>query len=198
MCAEPREEFYHYMDAANVDLKGFTESFYHDVTAGHLEPVKETLRYLVHETDVWIEVTNLLIPGLNDSEAEIDAMMRWIVDELGPEVPVHFTAFHPDYRMLDRPPTPPTTLTGARRIALANGLHYAYTGNVHDEAGESTYCHACGQTLIGRDWFALTAWNLTEDGCCSRCGTACAGLFDAAPGRWGPRRQPVRLEDFAI
>ena len=197
MCAGPRTEFYRHMDAANVDLKAFTESFYRDVTAGHLEPVLETLRYLAHETDVWVEITNLLIPGLNDSNAEIDAMTCWIVDELGPEVPVHFTAFHPDYRMLDRSPTPPTTLTRARRIALENGLRYAYTGNVHDEAGESTYCHSCGQTLIGRDWFALTAWNLTEDGRCARCGAACAGRFERHPGRWGPRRQAVRLKDFA-
>jgi pyruvate formate lyase activating enzyme len=124
-------------------------------------------------------------------------MTKWILDELGPQIPIHFTAFHPDYRMLDRPPTPSSTLTRARRIALANGLRYAYNGNVHDRAGGSTYCHGCGQTLIGRDWFALTAWNLTEDGRCSRCEAACDGFFEPEPGRWGPRRQPVRLKDFA-
>src|SRR5690606_795678 len=135
--------------------------------------------------------------GLNDSDAELDAMTRWVVDELGPDVPMHFTAFHPDYKMLDRPPTPAATLTRARRIALGNGARYAYTGNVHDEAGGSTFCHQCGERLIGRDWYVLTAWNLTEDGRCRRCGTACAGLFDGPPGHWGARRQPVSLAEAA-
>jgi pyruvate formate lyase activating enzyme len=192
-----RPEFYAHMDAANVDLKGFTETFYHDVCAAELGPVLDTLRYLKHETDVWFEITTLLIPGLNDSDAELDAMTRWVVDELGPDVPMHFTAFHPDYKMLDRPPTPPATLSRARRIALANGVRYAYTGNVHDEAGGTTYCHNCGERLIGRDWYVLTAWNLTDDGRCRTCGTACAGLFDGPPGHWGARRQPVWLAEAA-
>jgi pyruvate formate lyase activating enzyme len=192
-CAEPRVEFYRAMDAANVDLKGFTEAFYHDTCAGHLQPVLETLEYLKHETGVWFEITTLVIPGLNDSDAELEAETRWIVERLGPEVPVHFTAFHPDWKMLDRPPTPPATLTRARRIALANGIRYAYTGNVHDEEGGSTSCHSCGARLVGRDWYELTLWRLTEEGRCRACGERCAGVFDGSPGHWGPRRRPVRL-----
>ena len=189
----PRREFFAHMDAANVDLKGFTEAFYRDVCAGELAPVLDTLRYLKHETSVWFELTTLLIPGLNDGDAELDAMTRWVVDALGPDVPMHFTAFHPDYKLRDRPPTPATTLSRARTIALANGVRYAYTGNVHDEAGGSTHCHACGERLIGRDWYTLTDWNLTDDGRCRRCGSACAGVFAGSPGRWGARRLPVRL-----
>ena len=192
-----RPEFFAHMDAANVDLKGFTDSFYRDVCAAELEPVLDTLRYLKHETRVWFELTTLLIPGLNDSDEELDAMTRWVVDELGADVPMHFTAFHPDYKMLDRPPTPAATLTRARRIALSNGVRYAYTGNVHDEAGGSTFCHACGERLIGRDWYTLTAWNLTDDGRCRRCGAVCAGVFTGLPGRWGARRLPVRLAEAA-
>ncbi len=190
---EPRRDFYAHMDAANVDLKAFTEDFYHRVCLGHLAPVLETLEYLKHETDVWFEITNLLIPGENDSDGEIDAMTRWVVEHLGPDVPMHFTAFHPDFKMLDHPPTPPETLTRARRIALANGVRYAYTGNVHDAEGQSTYCHACGAVLIERDWYALGAWNLTPEGRCGACGAPCAGVFEGEPGRWGPRRLPVRL-----
>ena len=193
-----RPEFFAHMDAANVDLKGFTEAFYRDVCAAELEPVLDTLRYLKHETDVWFELTTLLIPGLNDDDDELDAMTRWVVDALGPDVPMHFTAFHPDYKMLDRPPTPAATLSRARRIALSNGVRYAYTGNVHDEAGGMTYCHNCGERLIGRDWYVLTAWNLTGDGRCLRCGTACAGVFDGPPGHWGARRQPVRLQNYEL
>jgi len=191
MCAEPRQEFYRYMDAANVDLKGFTERFYHEVCAGHLQPVLETLEYLKRETQVWFEITNLVIPGLNDSDKEIDEMTHWVVEHLGPEVPLHFTAFHPDSRMLDRPTTPLTTLTRARRIAIDNGVRYAYTGNVHDEAGGSTWCHVCGSRLVGRDWYQITAWHLTDDGSCRSCGTRCPGVFEGAPGRWGARRSPV-------
>lgn len=193
-----RPEFFAHMDAANVDLKGFTEAFYRDVCAAELEPVLDTLRYLKHETDVWFELTTLLIPGLNDDDDELDAMTRWVVDALGPDVPMHFTAFHPDYKMLDRPPTPAATLSRARRIALSNGVRYTYTGNVHDEAGGMTYCHNCGERLIGRDWYVLTAWNLTGDGRCLRCGTACAGVFDGPPGHWGARRQPVRLQNYEL
>src|ERR671914_3098303 len=170
MCAEPRAEFYAHMDAANVDLKGFTEHFYAKTCSGHLEPVLETLEYLRHETDVWFEITNLLIPGLNDSSEEIDAMSAWIADRLGPDVPVHFTAFHPDYKLLDRPPTPPETLARARRIALANGVRYAYTGNVHDAEGGSTFCHGCGARAIERDWYELGGYTVTDDGRCERCG----------------------------
>jgi pyruvate formate lyase activating enzyme len=197
ICPEPRVEFFEWMDAANVDLKGFTEDFYHKLCSGHLQPVLETLEYLAHETKVWVELTTLLIPGENDSDAELEAMTRWVVEHLGPDVPMHFTAFHPDYKMLDHPRTPASTLTRARAIALRNGVRYAYTGNVHDEDGGSTYCHGCGQKLIGRDWYRMSDWNLTEDGRCNRCGILCAGVFEATPGDWGDRRQPVRLRDFA-
>ena len=197
MCVESRAEFYRSMDAANVDLKGFTERFYREVCAGHLQPVLDTLVYLKHETDVWFEITNLIIPGWNDTDEELGAMTEWIRDALGPDVPVHFTAFHPDFRMTDRPPTPLATLSRARRIALDNGLRYVYTGNVHDHAGSSTYCSVCGQVLIGRDWYVLSEWNLTDEGRCSNCGTVLPGVFERAPGDWGAKRVPVRLRDFA-
>ena len=197
VCAEPRVELFRHMDAANVDLKGFTGRFYHQVCKGDLQPVLDTLVYLKHETDVWFEITNLLIPGENDSDAELQAMTQWVVEHLGPDVPMHFTAFHPDWKMLDRPPTPPATLARARRIALQNGVRYAYTGNVHDEDGGTTYCHACGAALVGRDWYVLTAWGLTEDGHCARCGAPCPGVFAGPPGTWGARRLPVRLRAAA-
>jgi len=197
ICPEPREEFFGHMDAANVDLKGFTERFYRDVCLSHLQPVLDTLVYLKHETDVWFELTTLLIPGENDSESELDEMTRWVVETLGPDVPMHFTAFHPDFRMLDKPSTPPSTLVKAREIAIRNGVRYAYTGNVHDHTGGSTYCHACGEVLIGRDWYVLDQWNISDRGCCLRCGKPCAGVFDGPPGTWGAKRQPVRLRDFA-
>jgi len=194
---EPRKEFYQYMDAANVDLKAFTEKFYYKLTGGHLQPVLDTLLYLKHETDVWVELTTLLIPGYNDTAEEIDDMTQWVVKELGPDVPMHFTAFHPDWKMLDVPSTPLATLTRSREIAINNGVRYAYTGNVHDAEGESTYCHQCGEKLIGRDWYVLSTWNLDEHGACKKCGTPCAGVFEAQAGTWGSRRQPVRLRDYA-
>ena len=190
---EPRTEFYRHMDAVNIDLKAFTDDFYHRVCAGALAPVLETLHHVRHETDVWLEITTLLIPGLNDSHEEIDAMTRWVVGELGPDVPHHFTAFHPDFKMLDRPPTPWETLDRARRIALGNGERYAYTGNVHDRSGQSTYCHGCDALLIERNQYRLGAWSLDAAGRCHRCGTICAGVFEAAPGTWGPHRRPVRI-----
>jgi pyruvate formate lyase activating enzyme len=193
MCDAPRREFYAHMDAANVDLKGFTDRFYWKLCGGHLQPVLETLQYLKRETSVWFEVTTLLIPGENDGEGEIEAMTQWLMEHLGPDVPLHFTAFHPDYRMLGTPATPPESLTRARRIAVRNGLRYVYTGNVHDEAGGSTYCPRCGVRLIGRDWYRLTAWRLDAAGRCQACGEPVAGVFEAAPGDWGPKRQPVRL-----
>ncbi|RMH08047.1 MAG: AmmeMemoRadiSam system radical SAM enzyme [Nitrospirae bacterium] len=192
VCEEPRAEFYHYMDAANVDLKAFSERFYRTLTGSHLQPVLETLQYLRHHTSVWLEITTLLIPGHNDSDEELESLTQWVVDQLGPDVPIHFTAFHPDWKMLDTPPTPPATLTRARNIALKNGLKYAYTGNVSDETGASTYCSACGTVLIGRDWYRLTAWNLDERGSCRFCGARCPGVFDKAPGQWGPQRLPIQ------
>jgi len=197
MCEAPRREFYRHIDAANVDLKAFTEAFYHRVTGAHLEPVLDTLRYVKHETDVWLEITTLLIPGMNNSDAELERMAAWVAAELGPDVPLHFTAFHPDYRMRDVPPTPPATLARARRIALAAGLRYVYTGNVHDAPGGSTYCHGCGTLLVERDWYVLGTYRLTPDGRCGQCGTPCAGRFAARPGAWGARRVAVRLADFA-
>ncbi|MFZ0788438.1 MAG: AmmeMemoRadiSam system radical SAM enzyme [Chromatiaceae bacterium] len=186
-----REAFFAPMDAANVDLKAFTEDFYHRICGGHLAPVLETLRYLRHETRVWFELTTLLIPGYNDSDAEIDTMTRWVVDELGPDVPMHFTAFHPDWKLRDAPPTPPATLARARAIARRNGVRYAYTGNVHDPDGGSTWCHQCGALLIERDWYNLGHWGLDGAGRCAACGTHCAGVFEAKPGSWGSRRRPV-------
>lgn len=192
-----REDFFSVMDAANVDLKAFTESFYKSLCTAELGAVLDTLKYLKHETAVWFEITTLLIPGENDSPAEIEAMTQWIIENLGPDVPVHFTAFHPDYRMRDKPRTPPETLIQAWRIARKNGIQYVYTGNIHDKPTGSTYCHNCGLRLIGRDWHLLDEWGLTQSGLCSRCGTPCAGEFEDHPGDWGRKRKPVRLEDFA-
>jgi pyruvate formate lyase activating enzyme len=193
ICEEPRVEFFRHMDAANVDLKGFSGRFYREICKGDLQPVLDTLVYLKHETNVWFEITNLIIPGENDSEHELEEMTRWVVEHLGPDVPMHFTAFHPDWKMLDRPPTPPATLARARRIALRNGIRYAYTGNVHDPDGGTTTCHRCGTALIGRDWYRLTDWNLTDDGRCTVCDTVCPGVFRGPPGTWGPGRMPVLL-----
>jgi pyruvate formate lyase activating enzyme len=193
VCAAPRAEFYAHMDAANIDLKGFTEEFYRHTAAGSLAPVLETLEYLRHETDVWFELTTLLIPGLNDADAELDEMTTWVVEHLGPDVPMHFTAFHPDYKLLDRPPTPPSTLTRARDIARGNGVRFAYTGNVHDATGGTTSCPSCGTALIERDWYELRAWRLTPAGGCPACGTTLPGVFEPSPGTWGPRRMPVRI-----
>jgi pyruvate formate lyase activating enzyme len=185
------------MDAANVDLKGFTESFYHRLCTGHLTPVLDTLVYLRHQTDVWLEITTLLIPGENDDEQELRELSRWVMRELGPDVPLHFSAFHPDFRMLDTPATPAETLRRAREIAREAGLHHVYTGNVHDPDGQSTFCSGCGKRLIERDWYVLGEWNLSDDGHCRFCGTRCPGVFEGPPGRWGAKRMPVRLADFA-
>ncbi len=193
VCEEPRREFYEHMDAANVDLKAFTEDFYWELSKGHLQAVLDTLSYLKHETSVWFELTTLVIPGKNDSVQELESMTQWVVENLGPDVPMHFTAFHPDWKMLDVPPTPAATLTRARDIAKKNGVRYAYTGNVHDRTGGSTICHQCGEILVGRDWYLLYEWNLTDDGRCVNCGTPCAGVFDGPAGTWGARRMPVRI-----
>ena len=193
VCPEPREEFYRHMHAANVDLKAFTEAFYHRLTGAHLAPVLETLVYLKQETDVWFELTTLLIPGENDSDQELQQMCQWVVENLGPDVPMHFSAFHPDFKMLDYPPTPHESLRRARQIAVENGIRYAYVGNVHDRRDSSTWCHNCGELLIERDWYELGEWRLDAQGNCKACGTPVAGRFEAEPGRWGSRRQPVRL-----
>jgi len=191
MTAEPRADFYAHMDAANIDLKAFTEDFYHKLCFAHLDPVLETLVWLRHQTDVWLEVTTLLIPGHNDSEAELAQLCAWYAEHLGHDVPLHFSAFHPDFKMTDVPRTPVATLRRARKQALAAGLRYVYTGNVRDPEGEATYCAGCDKQLIGRDGYAIIAWRLDDDGCCRDCGRRLPGQFAARPGHWGPRRRPL-------
>jgi pyruvate formate lyase activating enzyme len=191
----PRREFYAKIDAANVDLKAFTDEFYVKLTGAHLAPVLDTLKYLKHETGVWFEITTLLIPGKNDSDAELEAMCAWIARELGSDVPLHFSAFHPDWKMTDIPATPTATLARARRIARSLGLHYVYTGNVHDTEGGTTYCPHCGEALIVRDWYTILDYRVTPDGHCRECGGAVAGRFQAfdIKQQFGPKRIPVRL-----
>jgi pyruvate formate lyase activating enzyme len=196
VCPEPRVELFAHMDAANVDLKAFTDGFYGGICAGRLDPVLETLAYLRHETGVWLEITNLLIPGRNDSDVEIDRMTSWIAERLGPDVPLHFTAFHPDYKMRDVPPTPAATLTRARAIALGNGLRFVYTGNVFDVEGGSTYCPGCGARVIERDWYRIGAYHVGPDGRCLLCAAEIPGVFGRR-GTWGARRLPVRLAALA-
>lgn len=190
---QARTEFFRYMDAVNVDLKSFNEDFYYKICGAHLQPVLDTLCYLKQETGLWLELTTLLIPGENDSDAELERMSQWIVEHLGADVPLHFSAFHPDWKMRDKPSTPPETLQRARAIARQNGLHYVYTGNVHDTEGGSTWCTECGQRLIERDWYALGDWQLDGQGRCRNCQTTVAGIFAEQPGDWGRRRMPVRL-----
>ena len=202
ICPDPRAEFYKWMDAANVDLKAFTEKFYKELCTSQLSKVLDTLKYLKHETDVWFEITDLIIPGENDSEKEIDEMTSWVVKHLGADVPMHFSAFHPDWKMMDKPRTPKSTLVRAREIALANGLRYAYTGNVHDFDGHSTYCHACNHRLIGRDWYELSDWKIRFDGNysgnCTNCGEPVAGVFEETRGDWGRKRVPVRFRKKSV
>lgn len=188
---QPAREFFGAMDAANIDLKAFSKDFYRRLCSARLGPVLETLEYVARETDVWLEITTLLIPGENDSDAEISELAQWVVEHLGPSVPVHFSAFQPAFKMKHLPPTPPSTLRRARRRAIEAGLRYVYTGNVSDREGGSTVCHRCGATLIGRDWYRLTLWALDEHGRCRACGEPCAGRFEDSPGRWGGRRLPI-------
>ncbi len=190
---QPRRELFAHMDAANIDLKSFSEDFYRRICGGGLAPVLETLEYVKHQTNCWLEITTLLIPGYNDTSGELKAMSRWVQEHLGSDVPWHFSTFHPDWKMPDVPSTPPKTLNLARRIARETGMRYVYTGNVHDPEGESTYCHSCGRQLIGRDWYEITKWALTADSRCPDCGTALPGVFEPRPGNWGARRLPVRL-----
>jgi len=194
MHAAARREFYAKMDAANVDLKAFTDAFYFKQCAAHLQPVLDTLVYLTHETDVWVEITTLLIPGKNDSDEELTAECQWIRKELGSGVPLHFSAFHPDYKMRDIHATPPATLTRARDIARNEGLHYVYTGNVHDQRGGSTCCPSCHAPLILRDWYRIGEYRVTADGKCPDCGTAIAGHYAQKFGKaFGPRRIPMAI-----
>ncbi len=190
-----RADLYAHLDAANVDLKAFTERFYEKVCASALAPVLDTLRWIKRETNVWLETTTLLIPGENDGDDELDAMTRWVARTLGPDVPMHFTAFHPDFRMLRRAPTPAATLRRAREIAHRNGVRHAYTGNVHDPAGQTTRCAGCEAVLIGRSGYTITDWGLDASGACASCGARCPGTFAARAGSWGARRRPVRLAE---
>ncbi|MCB1948536.1 MAG: AmmeMemoRadiSam system radical SAM enzyme [Burkholderiales bacterium] len=191
---EPRREFFSKMDAANVDLKAFTEAFYVKQTGAHLQPVLDTLKYLKHETQVWFELTTLLIPKLNDPMHEIEAMCNWIVKELGTDVPLHFSAFHPDYKMTAVPSTPTSTLIQARKIALEIGLHYVYTGNVHFREGDTTYCQSCGHEVIARDWYEIEQYHLNDNGCCLQCGERIAGCFQHFSGGFGRHRIPVDIQ----
>jgi pyruvate formate lyase activating enzyme len=186
-----RRDFYAHLDAANVDLKAFTERFYRKLCFAEIGPVLDTLRWLYEETDVWLEVTTLLIPGQNDSEEEVDRLCCWFLENLSPEVPLHFTAFHPDFKMLTLPATPASTLRRARRQAHRAGLKHVYTGNVSDPDGQSTRCMGCGELLVERDGYSLGVWNLDQGGRCRFCGHPLAGHFDARPGDWGSRRQRV-------
>lgn len=194
ICDAPREEFFQHMDAVNVDLKAFTEDFYYKITGSHIDNVLETLKYIKHETNVWLEITNLIIPGQNDDEAELHAMSEWIAEHLGLNVPIHFSAFHPDWKMQDIHRTPLETLQKAREIAMSKGLHYVYTGNVHDKAGDTTYCHNCNHELIVRDWYQLKVWQLDKEGKCQQCGEPCIGHFEVKPGVWGAKRLPVQFK----
>jgi len=190
---EPAREFFAAMDAANVDLKGFTDEFYIKYCGGRLQPVLDTLVYLKRETRVWFEITTLLIPTLNDSDAEIRQLSQWVLEALGPDVPLHFTAFHPDWKLRDLPPTPASTLSRARRIARETGLYYVYTGNVHDPDGGTTYCPGCGAALIVRDWYEIPEYHVTEDGRCPSCHTPIAGRFQRFTAAFGARRVPITL-----
>ncbi len=194
---EARVEFYHHIDAVNIDLKAFTDDFYFKLASAHLDPVLDTLKYIRHETDTWLEITTLLIPGENDGEKELNELAAWVYGELGADVPLHFSAFHPDYKMRDKPRTPPETLLRAHKIARAHGLNYVYVGNVHHKAASSTYCAGCGEMLIGRDWYVLSRWHLDHYGHCLSCGHQLAGRFEGPAGVWGARRQRVRLGQTA-
>ena len=190
-----REEFFAHIDAANIDLKAFSERFYHKICFAQLQPILETLEYLHQETDVWIELTTLLIPDENDSDQELHQLTEWIATHLGLDVPLHFSAFHPDFKMLAKERTPASTLQRARQIALSKGLHYVYTGNVHDPNGGSTYCPGCQTLVLERDWYRLGTYRIRR-GTCDACGTRIAGHFEEEPGRWGRRRVPIQLNRF--
>ena len=193
ICDEPRVEFFRHMDAANIDLKSFSENFYHKICHGHLQPVLDTLVYLKHETSVWFEITTLLIPNENDSDKELHQMCQWIAENLGKNVPLHFSAFHPDFMMRDKGCTPLATLLRARKIALSYGLHYVYCGNVHDSQSDSTYCPNCQHRLIERDWYKLGEYNLDQQGHCLHCGHLLPGRFAGPQENFGARSIPIRI-----
>ena len=173
---EARKDVYKYIDAANVDLKGFTERFYWKNTYSHLNDVLNTLIWLKNETDVWFEITTLLIPYENDSPEEIKKECDWILKKLGENVPLHFTAFHPDFKMRDKDRTPENTLTTARKIAMDMGIKHCYLGNVYNSEGQTTYCPNCNKKLIKRNWHSVILNNLVN-GECRKCGYKIDGVF---------------------
>ena len=191
--APARAEFFGAMDAANIDLKGFSEGFYRKLTGAGMAPVLESIAFAVNETECWVELTVLLIPGENDGDAELEAMCGWVVETCGRDVPMHFTAFSPNHRMLDKAHTPAETLLRARRIAKAAGVRHAYIGNVHHVEAQSSYCAGCGARVIERDWHLISDWKLDDGGKCLNCGEQMPGVFDGPPGDWGRKRRPVRL-----
>ncbi len=190
---EARKDFFSFIDAANVDLKSFSHDFYKDLTGGDLDTVLETLKYLKKQTNVWVEITTLIIPGENDGDQELKNLAAWVFNELGPTTPIHFSAFHPDFKMRDIPATPLETLVKARDIALDQGLSYVYTGNVYYSPGDTTYCKSCGKALIERDWYQISSYRLTQSGCCTYCQTKVDGYFGKTQGKWGSKRKPIRL-----
>lgn len=190
---KPRESFFKAMDAANIDLKAFTKEFYKKLTGSDIGPVLDSIKYAVKETECWVELTTLLIPGENDDRGELEELSRWVLEECGPHVPVHFTAFHPDHRMMSHDHTPTHTLLTARAIAKSVGLHHVYVGNVHHKAAQSSYCTGCGACVIGRDWHQLSEWHLDDFGRCTVCATPFAGRVNGPPGAWGRKRRPVRV-----
>jgi len=177
VCGKPRTDFFSLIDAANIDLKAFSDNFYRKITHATLAPVLDTLMYLKHQTKVWLEITYLIIPGENDAPQELTAASQWIAQNLGCDVPLHFSAFYPTWRMLAHAPTPPSTLYLARDLARAAGLYYVYTGNIHDAEGSNTYCHQCGKCIITRDGFKITSYDLAAGGACRFCAAKCSGFF---------------------
>jgi len=173
---EAFHDIYDHVNAANVDLKAFTEGFYGKITLTHLEPVLKTLEWLKNETNVWFEITNLMIPTLNDDPGETQRLAEWVLNHLGPDVPLHFTAFHPDFKLRDKPATPAETLHRAREIALKAGLHFVYEGNIYSEAG-NTYCPGCGEVLIRRSWHDVLE-NRMKNGSCAKCGRTIPGVWE--------------------
>jgi pyruvate formate lyase activating enzyme len=172
---EAFHDVYDHVDAANIDLKAFTENFYGRITLTHLKPVLDTLEWLKNETNVWFELTNLMIPTLNDAPEETRKLAEWVFDHLGPDVPLHFTAFHPDFKLRDKPRTPPETLHAARAVAREVGLRYVYEGNIYSD-GANTLCPQCSTLLVCRSWHDVRENNL-RDGRCPKCAFA-------IPGRW--------------
>ena len=175
MTQAPLAQMCESLDAIKIDLKGFSEEFYEKVSSAHLEPVLRSIKQ-VHRSGTHLEIVNLMVPTLNDSDTMMKGLIRFVLDELGPDVPVHFTRFHPDYQLLNLPPTPIDTLDRAWRLARDEGMHYAYVGNVPGHPGNSTYCPHCGKIVIHRRGFFVLDMHL-KDGKCAYCGTPIAGVW---------------------